>query len=180
MRIGMISALCILLPFIFSPRPAAAQLNPASSQLSQDFLRRLPSLANKVSELPRVAESGGVGLHADLANEPTNVLQTLRNGAAQLNNEPEETGATGIQPSVGANRCAHIVIYQAPIIDSKMIIHVPREFASNMPTWQGLQACCRDFRSVIAIPQFTPFMGPGRIGPLAPNPPMRLYGKPPF
>src|SRR6266403_960444 len=32
MRIGMVSALSVLLPSIYSPRPAAAQLNPAGPQ----------------------------------------------------------------------------------------------------------------------------------------------------
>jgi hypothetical protein len=32
MRIGMVSVLCVLLPLIYSPRPPAAQVNPASSQ----------------------------------------------------------------------------------------------------------------------------------------------------
>ena len=32
MRFGMVSALSVLLPLIYSPRPAAAQFNPASPQ----------------------------------------------------------------------------------------------------------------------------------------------------
>src|SRR6266480_2076595 len=32
MRIGMVSALSVLLPLIYSPRPAAGQFNPASPQ----------------------------------------------------------------------------------------------------------------------------------------------------
>ena len=32
MRIGMVSTLSVLLPLIYSPRPAAAQFNPAGPQ----------------------------------------------------------------------------------------------------------------------------------------------------
>src|SRR5437762_3164381 len=40
MRIGMFSALSVLLPLVYSPRPAAAQFNPAGPQsVRQDELK---------------------------------------------------------------------------------------------------------------------------------------------
>jgi hypothetical protein len=165
MRIGMVSALCVLLPLTYSPCPAAGQSKPASPQAAPG----VPSeagLAAKFSERPKGAESGGDGFRIYLKNDPTNRLQIHR----FFNDPQREPVTTGIQSPVGTDRCAHIVIYQAPTMDSEMIIESPRAFARNMPTFEGLQPCCRDFRRVMAIPQGAPFVSPGRIGALAPNP----------
>src|SRR6266481_301520 len=171
MRIGMVSALCVLLPLIYSPRPAAAQSKPASPQAAPSVPSEA-SLAAKPLELPRVPESGGVELRIYLKNDLTNVLRINR----FLNDPQGGAVATGIQSPVEASRCAHIVIYQAPIMDSQMIKEAPRAFARNMPTFEGLQPCCRDFRSAMVIPQGAPFVSPRRIGALDPNPGMLLRG----
>ncbi len=164
MRIGMVSALWILLPLISSPRPALGQ---STSPQAAPGLPSEAARAAEHSEPPRGTESGGVG-RIYLKNEPRNVLRFL--------NDPQGgAGATGIHSPVEASRCAHIVIYQAPTMDSEIIKEAPRAFARNMPTFEGLQPCCRDFR--IVIPQGDlPFVSPGRIGALAPNPGMLLYG----
>ncbi len=165
MRLGMVSALCVLLSLIYSPRPVAGQSKPASPQAAPG----VPSeagLAAKLSERPRGAESGGDEFRFYLKNDPTNRLQIYK-----FFNDPQGgPSATGIQSPLGTGRCAHIVIYQAPIMDSEMIKESPRAFARNMPTFEGLQPCCRDFRRVMALPQGAPFMSPGRIRTLAPNP----------
>lgn len=171
MRTGMVSALCVLLSLIYSPRPTAVQLNPAGPQLPQASLQKPPSPV-KLSELPRGVESGDVGLSTDFTDERANVLRSLRNLVIQQ----EGASVAGIQSPVAASRCAHILIFQAPTVDSQMIKEAPRAFASNMPTFQGLQSCCRDFRSVMEIPQGDKFVSPGRIGALAPNPGMLLHG----
>jgi len=165
MRLGMVSALCVLLSLIYSPRPVAGQSKPASPQAAPG----VPSeagLAAKLSERPRAAESSGDEFRY-LRNDPTNKLQNRffffnDPQVARRNENPQSPLRTG--------RCAHIVIYQAPIMDSEMIKESPRAFARNMPTFEGLQPCCRDFRRVMAIPQGVPFVSPGRIGALAPNP----------
>ena len=165
MRLGMVSALCVLLSLIYSPRPVAGQSKPASPQAAPG----VPSeagLAAKLSERPRGAESGGDEFRFYLKNDPTNRLQIYK-----FFNDPQGgPSATGIQSPLGTGRCAHIVIYQAPIMDSEMIKESPSAFARNMPTFEGLQPCCRDFRRVMALPQGAPFMSPGRIRTLAPNP----------
>jgi hypothetical protein len=130
----MVSALCVLLPLICSPRPAAPQSKPATPQAAPGVPSEA-ALAPKLSELPRGAESGGVGFRIDLKNDATNVLRINR----FLNDLQGGAGATGIQTPVEASRCAHIVIYQAPIMDSQMIKEVPREFDRNMPTFEGLR-----------------------------------------
>jgi hypothetical protein len=165
MRIGIVSALCALLSLIYSPSSVVGQSKPASPQAAPG----VPSeagLAAKLSERPRRAESGSGEFRFYLKNDPTNVVRSLRGLVIQQ----EGAGTTGIQAPVGASRCAHIVIYQAPTMDSEMIKESPRAFARNMPTFEGLQPCCRDFRRVMAIPQGAPFVSPGRIGALPPNP----------
>jgi hypothetical protein len=73
----MVSALCVLLPLICSPRPAAPQSKPATPQAAPGVPSEA-ALAAKLSELPRGAESGGVGFRIDLKNDPTNVLRINR------------------------------------------------------------------------------------------------------
>ncbi len=172
MRIGIASALCVILPLIYSPCPVAGQSEPASPQAAPGLLSEA-GLAAKLSERPRSSESGGDDFRIYLKNHPTNKLQINR-----FFSDPQRgPGATAIQSPVGTGRCAHIVIYQAPTMDSEIIKEAPRAFANNMPTFDGLQPCCRDFRSrVMAIPQGAPFVSPGRIGALAPNPVTLLYG----
>jgi len=171
MRAGMFSALCVLLPLIYSSRPAAAQAKPTSPQAAPGVPSEA-ALAAKRSELPRGAESGGDGFRFYLKNNPANVLRINR----FLNDPPGGAGATGIQSPVEVSRCAHIVIYQEPNMDSKMIKEVPREFTSSMPTFEGLQLCRGDFHGAMVIPQLAPFVGPGRVGVLDPKPGMLLYG----
>ncbi len=166
MRIGMVSALCVILPLIYSPCHMAGQFKPASPKQAVPGVPSEAGLAAKLSERPRGAESGGDEFRFYLKNDPTNRLQIYK-----FFNDPQGgLGSTGIQSPPRTGRCAHIVIYQAPIMDSEMIKESPRAFARNMPTFEGLQPCCRDFRRVMALPQGAPFMSPGRIRTLAPNP----------
>jgi len=173
MRIGIVSALCALLSLIYSPSSVVGQSKPASPQAAPG----VPSeagLAAKLSERPRGTESvrfyfkNGDEFHFYLKNDPTKVLQINR-----FFSDLQERSRRNENPRspLGTGRCAHIVIYQAPTMDSEMIKESPRAFARNMPTFEGLQPCCRDFRRVMAIPQGgAPFVSPGRIGALAPNP----------
>jgi hypothetical protein len=148
----------------------AGQIKPANPQAAPG----VPSeagLAAKLSERPRGAESGGDEFrfyfkngdefHFYLKNDPTKVPQINR----FFSDLQERAGRNGNpQSPLGTGRCAHIVIYQAPTMDSEMIKESPRAFARNMPTFEGLQPCCRDFRRAIATPQGAPFVSPGRIG----------------
>jgi hypothetical protein len=168
MRIGTVSALCTSLALICLPRPAAAQFIPASPQRPQASFRKLPSPAS-LSESLSGAESRGGRSIASLINAPADVPWSLRNWAHQQ----EEAGAMGVPSPAETGRCAHILIYRAPIMDSKIIIKAPD--ASDMPKLEGLQACSEDFRGVVAIPQLGPFVGPGRIGLLDRKLEMQIY-----
>jgi len=171
MRIGMVSALYVILPLIYSPCPMAGQSKPASPQAAPG-VRSEAGLAAKLPERPRGAESGGDEFRFYFKNDPTRVLQINR----FFSDLQERAWRNGNQSPLGTGQCAHIVIYQAPIMDSQMIKETPRAFARNMPTFEGLQPCCRDFRSAMVIPQGAPFVSPRRIGALDPNPGMLLRG----
>lgn len=169
MRIRMASTLCVFLPLIYSPRPAAAQFNPSLPPMPQAFARKLPP-TGKLSELQTGANSGSVGKDAELISRLWNLSQ--RPGSEHR----QEAGLLGIQPQFEAGRCAHIDIIQAPDMDAKMMKEVPKDFASNMPTWPGLQPCCGDFLGVTVIPQAAPLVNPGQIGDLHLKPGSQLLG----
>jgi hypothetical protein len=136
MRIGMVSALCVLALLICSPRPAAAQSNPASPQPPQAFLGN-PQPPAKLAELPKGAESAGLEFHQ----------QHAANGM-------------GMQAPIETSSCAHILIYKAPVVDSKMIIEVPTESTGDKPKLGGLQVCREDVRMAAMATQGRPRVAP--------------------
>jgi hypothetical protein len=159
MRIRMVSALCVFLPLIYSPRPAAAQFNPSLPPMPQAFVRKVP-LPGKLSDLQTGANSGSVGVDGELGSKLKNLLQ--RSGTERQH----EPGVIGMLSGFTAGRCAHIDIIPAPELDAKMLREVPKEFASNMPMWPGLQSCCGDFLGTTVIPRAAPLVNPGQIGDL--------------
>jgi len=90
MRIRMVSALCVFLPLIYSPRPAAAQFNSSLPPMPQAFARKLPS-PGKLSELQTSAGYRGVGTDAELRRRLRSLLQ--RRGGEQR----PEADAMGIR-----------------------------------------------------------------------------------
>ncbi len=170
MRIGMISVLSSYLAFICLPHPAAAQFIPGSPQGPQASFRKPPSPAN-LSQFPSAAESKDVASLTSLRNAPAELPLSLRNWT----NQQEGAGAIGVESPAETNQCAHILIYRAPTIDSRMIMEAPKEFSNNMPKLGGLQACSLDFQGVMATPQLGPFLGPRRIRDLDPRLGIQLY-----
>ena len=170
MRIGMVSVLSTYLAFICLPHPAAAQFIPGSPQGPQASFRKPPSPAN-LSQFPNAAEAKDVASLTSLRNTPTNLPLALRNSGNQL----ETAYATGAPSPTEASRCAHILIYRAPSMDSKMIIEASKESLSDVPKLEGLQACCEDFRGPRGIPQLGPFIAPGRRVDLDLRPGVQLY-----
>jgi hypothetical protein len=164
MRIRLLSALCVLLPAIYSPRTAVGQSNAASLSAPQASSQKTVSPGSS-SEFARIAESGTPSFRSDFTNAPTNSFR----GDSFRSDQIDGVGALAMHSSAAAAQCAHIVLYPAPAVDSKIIVGVPKEFASNMPVWHGAQPCCSDLgRS--ATPQPVPFEPRVQIGPLSPNP----------
>jgi hypothetical protein len=164
MRIRLLSALCVLFPAIYSPRPAAGQSNAASLPAPQASPQKALSPASS-SEFARTAESGTFWFRADLTNAPTSSFR----GDPLRNDQKDRIGALRTNSPVTPGQCAHILLFQAPAVDSRIFMGVPKEFASNMPVWRGAQPCCSDLGKSVS-PQPVPFAPPGQIGPLSPNP----------
>jgi hypothetical protein len=186
MRGGTVSALCLLFSLICSSRPVVAQSNPSSPTLPLPQKLAAPA---KLFEFPRGAETGSILFRTDSANESTNSPQSWmillpqqnRPTVDQFRPELKERFTKGFLPQLETSQCAHIVIFQAPNMDSKIIKEVPREFSSNMPMFEGLPPCCRDFSAAMVprnfhglmpIPPGAPFARPS-IRP-TPNLGMRL------
>jgi hypothetical protein len=167
MRIRMISALSVVLALIYS---AAAQVNPSLPPSPQATFGQLP-LPAKLSEFQKGTESGQSRLRSDLSKE--SALRSLRNLLIQR----EGANAMGMQSPMAGSRCAHMVIFQAPNVDSNMIIERPRELTSDMPTFAGLQACSGDFRQEVVFQAVAPFDGSGRISTLVPSAGKQLDGR---
>jgi hypothetical protein len=156
----MVSALCVLALLICSPRPAAAQSNPASPQTSHPFLQNGPS-APKLSDLPKSAESGPVDFREDSKSALTNDLELRTNKKLfLLDGQQHATNGIGMQAPIETNSCAHILIYKAPAVDSKMIIEVPTESTGDKPKLGGLQVCREDVRMATMTPQRPPLVPP--------------------
>src|SRR5436309_343178 len=186
MRRGTVSALCLLLSLICSSRPVVAQSNPSGP--TPPLPQKLAAPA-KLFEFPRGAETGRIVFRTDSTNESTNSPQSWmsllpqqnRPSVDQFRAELTERIRKGFLPQLETSQCAHIVIFPAPNMDSKIVKEVPREFNSNMPMFEGLPPCCRDFRAAMVprnfhglmpIPPDAPFVRPG-IEP-TPNLGMRL------
>jgi len=71
MRIGMVSALSVLLPLIYSPRPAAAQFNPASPQSVRS------STPEQALDSTLVTLKEGRASQRDLSQELAHVMMRL-------------------------------------------------------------------------------------------------------
>src|SRR5437016_4393798 len=137
----------------------------------------------RLVELPKDSETRSAPLGIDSTNGPTNPPQSWNLLAQQNRSNVDQLWSfkKGILPQLEATQCGHIVVLQAPNLDTKIMKEVPREFNSNMPMFEGLPPCCRDFRAAIVprtfhglmpIPPTAPFVGPG-IAP-TPNLGMRL------
>jgi hypothetical protein len=173
MRMGIISALCVLVPSIYAPRPAVAQINPTSLQLPVEFHRNSAPSA-KSSESSKVDVQDRSKLSIDLRSAPANSFRI----DALRRDEKEGTSARRIDLPAAREPCAHIGIFQAPDVDSKIISAIPKEFASNMPAWKGREPCSGDFGKG-PVQQAAPFGDRGGIGTPLPNPRWRLIGTQP-
>ncbi len=158
MRKGMVSVLCVLALLICSPRPAAAQSDPAGPQMPR-LLLASPQSQAKPSELPKSAESDAVDTQAEFTNAFTNDLRTNKK-LSFLSDRSQAGNGTGMQAPMETNSCAHILIYKAPVVDSKMIIEVPTESTVDKPKFEGLQVCREDVRMATMTPQRPPLVPP--------------------
>jgi hypothetical protein len=161
-RTAIITALCGLSLSIWFSSPAAAQSNSPKDQLPVALSRNL-SLSSAFPAFQPQPQSGngnvgngaGNGNRADLADQ-----LSKDKAMAQLKQQLETRSA---EKFIG---CAHILIYVAPVTDTKMIIKVP-EGAASVPTVPNLSVCREDLRRVDA-PLPAPRVNPNPGGALIP------------
>jgi len=155
MRVQVACTLSVILASACVLLPAAAQVKPAVAQSSQPLSERTPP-APKSPEGPKQTEKGN-----DLPIY-INLLRDAQENTLQLRSLPSlvQSDATAGPPL----SCAHILIYQAPPTDSRMIIEAPKENSEPAPTYQGLPPCSGDFRPRFFITQVLKprFMKPAR------------------
>jgi hypothetical protein len=94
MRTGMVSALSVLLPLIYSPRPAAAQFNPASPQAVRQeeskpavgglWLKQASSTPEQALDSTLVTLKAGRASQSHLSQELVHVMMRL----AENNHQP--------------------------------------------------------------------------------------------
>jgi hypothetical protein len=161
MRTATVSALCVLLSLICSASPTAGQSNPPTTSWPPSQVMPAPT---KFPELQRVTETKGAPLGTNSIDEPGNPLQSWVNLLAQQDKPkaeqfqavPKERIKEEILSQLESNRCAHILIFQAPKSDSAMIVEAPPGAGGNITTFKGLRPCCSDLRGLRGLPPIGP------------------------
>lgn len=103
-----------------------------------------PSPDTKIQEQPRETETQTIRLRVGRRNDSNQSTAILDNPFIK---QDEGSDAWVIPTQRKGERCAHIVLSEAPEIDPQMVEEIPRTFSSKMPTLQGLPPCGRDFNS---------------------------------
>ena len=164
MRVGTVSAVCALLSFTFAPRPAAAQSPPAVPRAPQVPLEKAHG-PDKPFQLLTDTEEVRKQLPTDSTNKPADARQTPK-----IFVWPQDGDiGSALRPPGESPNCAHIIVFQAPEMDSPILKEVPKHFGGNMPEVEALPPCSRDFRLAMRA-QFPGFVFPRR-GPFFRRPP---------
>jgi hypothetical protein len=154
MQARMACTLSVVLAWACAPSPAAAQVKPAKAQSSQSLPERTPPARKSSESLKRTEKDNDLHLY--------NLLRDAQENTLELRKLPSfaQSDVAGGPPL----SCAHILIYEAPPTDSRMIIEVPKDSAEPATTYPGLPPCNGDFRPRFFITQVpTPqFMKPAR------------------
>ena len=147
----MLCALVVASVWECASLPAAAQVNPTTTQSPQSSVERTPPAPKSLQSLEPI-EKNTTGFWSLLRGAQARAPQILQAPS------PEATAAL-------PRTCAHILIYVAPpSADDKMMIKVPKDDSNPTPTYQGLPPCSRDFRPLFfaALGPAFRFMKPGR------------------
>jgi hypothetical protein len=169
MRTAIITALCGMSLSIWFSSPAAAQSNSPKDQLPEALSRNLsPSSAFPEFQPQPQTENGNAGNGTDKGNRADLADQLSKDKTvAQLKQQLETRSAEKF------TGCAHILIYVAPVTDTKMIIMVP-EGTASVPAVPNLSVCRQDLRRVDA-PRPAPAENPNPGSALVP---LRAVAKP--
>ena len=155
MRVGTVSAVCALFSLTFALSQAAAQSNPAAAEappvsLEKTLYPRKPlPLLTDAKQLP-----------TDSTKKPADPRQTPKIFVLPQDGDLRSV----LRPPGESPICAHIILFQAPEMDSPIFKEVPNHFSGNMPALEALPPCPRDFRLAMRAQQvpgpFSPPRGP--------------------
>lgn len=152
MHIRMACTLFVASGLAWASLPAAAQVNPTTSQTQKSSVQQTPPAAKSL-QTPEPADKPMVRFFSDQRDAQGRPLRILE--------IPAQAEAATDLPQT----CAHILIYVAPpSADDQMMIKAPKDESNPKPTFQGLPPCRRDFRPMFFAalgPEFR-FMKPGR------------------
>ena len=151
MRVQVACTLSVILASACVLLPAAAQVK----QAPQSAPERTPPVPNSSEGPKRTEKENNLPRNINLLRDAQENTLLLRNLPIMVQGD----GAIRFQAS-----CAHILIYQAPPTDSRMIIEVPKDSAEPDTTYQGLPPCNGDFRPRFFVTQLPlpKFMKPAR------------------
>jgi hypothetical protein len=166
MRMKMLSALSIFVWMVCSSRPVAAQTSSSLPSMPQAFAQKLQQF-NKPAVLQKSVEDTNAQVRSNLENAARALVRSLGTSERQL----DGTRETKILPApLEANSCGHMMIFEAPAMDSKMIQEVPKEFASNMPKIEAMQPCAQDMPKAIMTLRGAPLVNPDKPFVIIPKP----------
>lgn len=167
------SASIFLLALFSSVHFAAAQSSPIPSQAPQPSEKMLP--AAKLLPLPPATQIVLRPIQNGSTNDHAINLQELRTWTERLQNQKDglakDLQRFGDGPD--APNCAHIRIFQAPEMDSEMVVEAPPGAGGNITTFQGLPPCRRDLPAPMAVQRFN------GVPPMFPIPPRKPLVLPP-
>jgi hypothetical protein len=151
----------------------AAQSSPIPSQAQQPSEKMLP--AAKLLPLPPSTQIVLLPNQNGSASDHAINLQELRTWTERLQNQKDglakDLQRFGDDPDVP--NCAHIRIFQAPEMDSEMVVEAPPGAGGNITTFQGLPPCRRDLPAPMAVQRFN------GVPPMFPIPPRKPLVLPP-
>jgi hypothetical protein len=172
MRMGMASALCVVLLSTCFPATDAAQSNPAKPQPLQALSGKPQADARLSARLKEGSQNAELAA-AELASKLRDELAQRATGPSLA--RPQEKAAITPMPCA---QCAHILMWKPPSnMDERMIIEVPEDLSGTITTYQAVPPCPKDFRGALMIPQAgtSPFMAPQRMGPFFLDPPKPFH-----
>ena len=174
MRTRIALALVVLFVLLSSAYPAAAQYSPIPSHLPRESGAK-PKSASKPLELSLVTRVVSVPRQAGSANDPI-PPQGLKIWPLVLENRNDGI-AVDMQrfgSGLDAPNCAHIRIFQAPEIDSEMVVQTSPGDGGPIQTFQGLPPCRRDLPAPLSLQRFN------GVPPMFPFPPRKSLVLPPL
>lgn len=173
MRARIASASFFFLTLFSSAHFAAAQSSPIPSQAPQPPEKMLPAArllalppATQIVLLPK--QNGSGNDHAIELQELKTWMERLQNQKDGLAKDLQRFGEGPDAPN-----CAHIRVFQAPEMDSEMIVQMSPGEGGPIQTFQGLPPCRRDLPAAMTVQRFY------GLPPMLPFQPRRPFVQPP-